>query len=157
MGMDARRSECSTVGTVIVVGQKDFGHRLMSVRIFIVDDNVGVREGLRHLLETHRDWEVCGEAANGLEAIEQHRLLRPDLMIIDVSMPIMNGLEASTRILKNFPNVPILLYTSYLTDQLIEAARQAGIRGRISKDTMYLVIGALEALLRGEEFSGPAN
>ena len=129
----------------------------MGVRILVVDDNAGVREGLRLLLESHPDWEVCGEAGNGLEAIELHRLLRPDLLIIDVSMPVMNGLDASLSILRNCPDVPILLYTSFLTNQLIEIIHRAGIRGWVSKDTMPLIIDAVEALLRGEEFSGPVN
>jgi DNA-binding NarL/FixJ family response regulator len=140
-----------------VVRREDIGHVSMSIRILVVDDSAPVRDGLRLLLENHPDWEVCGEAVNGLEAIEKHRMLSPDLMVIDVSMPMMNGLDASLVILKRFPGVLILLYTSYLTDQLIEFAHKAGIRGRMSKDTMPLVINALEALLRGEEFSGPAN
>jgi NarL family two-component system response regulator LiaR len=94
---------------------------------------------------------------NGLEAIEQNRLLKPDLVVIDVSMPVMNGIDASLAILKRFPGVLILLYTSYLSDELIAVARSAGIRGWASKGTMPLVIDAREALLRGEEFSGPAN
>ena len=137
--------------------KKELPGEPMSVRILIVDDNARVREGLRLLLESHKDWEVCGEAVNGLEAIEQHRLLGPDLTIIDVSMPVMNGLDASLTILKSCPDVLILLYTSFLTDQLIEVAQKAGIRGRVCKDSMSLVIDALEALLRGEEFTGPAN
>jgi len=88
---------------------------------------------------------------NGVDAIEKHRLLRPELVVIDVSMPVMNGLDASLDILKESPTIPILLYTSYLTHQLIETAHNAGIRGTVSKDTMHLVPVAIEALLRGEE------
>lgn len=129
----------------------------MSVRILIVDDNAPIRAGLRLMLESHVDWEVCGEAATGIEAIERYQQLRPDLMIVDVSMPVMNGLDASLEILKFSPKIRILLYTSYLTPQLIEIAHKSGIRGTVSKDAMHLVVLGLEALLRGEEFSGPAN
>lgn len=129
----------------------------MSVRILIVDDNAPIRAALRLVLESHVDWEVCGEAVNGIEAIERYRQLGPDLMIVDVSMPEMNGLDASLEILKFSPKILILLYTSYLTPQLIEIAHKAGIRGTVSKDAMRLVVLGLEALLRGEEFSGPAN
>jgi DNA-binding NarL/FixJ family response regulator len=130
---------------------------LMAVRILVVDDNATVREGLRLLLQNHADWEVCGEAADGIEAIEKYRQLRPDLLVVDVSMPQMNGLDASREILKLSPKILILLYTSYLTAQLVDVAHNAGIRGTVSKDAMHLVVVGLETLLRGEEFSSPPN
>lgn len=129
----------------------------MNVRILVGDDNAKVRDGLRLLLENHADWEVCGEAADGVEAIEKYRQLMPDLLIVDVSMPRMNGLDASLEILKFSPRILILLYTSYLTAQLIDVAHKAGIRGTVSKDNMHLIVPGLEALLRGEEYSGPPN
>lgn len=129
----------------------------VSIRILVVDDNATIRDGLRHLLENHIDWEVCGEATDGIEAIEKYRQLRPDLLVVDVSMPRMNGLDASLELLKIFPKILILLCTSYLTPQLTEYAHDVGIRGTVSKDTMHLVVVGLEALLRGEHFSGPAN
>jgi DNA-binding NarL/FixJ family response regulator len=78
-------------------------------------------------------------------------------LLVDVSMPGMNGLDASLEILKLCPKMPILLYTSYLTPQLIEIAHKAGIRGTVSKDSSHLLVVGLETLLRGEEFSSPAN
>lgn len=129
----------------------------MSVRILIVDDNSRVRNGLRSLLEEHANWEVCGEAVDGKEAIEKYLQLKPEVLIIDVSMPRMNGLDASREILKYSPGVLIVLYTSFLTPQLVDVAHKAGIRGTVSKDTMHLVGISVEALLRGEEFSGPSN
>lgn len=129
----------------------------MSIRILVVDDNAPIRAGLRLVLERHADWEICGEAANGIEAIEKYQQLRPDLMIVDVSMPMMNGLDASLEILKVSPKTLILLCTSYLTRELIQVAHKAGIRGTVSKDALHLLVVGLEALLRGEEFSGPAN
>ena len=129
----------------------------MRVRILVVDDNASIRDGLRLVLENHVDWEVCGEATNGMEAIEKYRLLRPDLLIIDVSMPVMNGLDASLEILKLSPKSLVLLCTSFLTRQLIETAHESGIRGTVSKDSADLVVVGIEALLRGEEFSGLAN
>jgi DNA-binding NarL/FixJ family response regulator len=139
------------------MGERDIRSAEMDVRILVVDDNAPIRAGLRLMLENHVDWVVCGEAANGIEAIERYRQLKPDLMIVDVSMPVMNGFDASREILKLSPGILILLYTSYLTRQLTEDAHKAGIRATVSKDTMHLVVVALEALLRGEEFSGPAN
>lgn len=129
----------------------------MNVRILVVDDNAKVRDGIRLLLQSHADWEVCGEAADGIEAIEKYRQLRPDLLIVDVSMPRMNGLDASREILKLSPEILILLYTSFLTAQLIDVAHNAGIRGAVSKHDVRLVVAGLEALLRGEEYTGPLN
>ena len=137
--------------------KSEIGGTLMNIRILVVDDNAKVRDGLRYLLQSHADWEICGEAADGIEAIEKYRQLRPDLLIVDVSMPRMNGIDASLEILKLSPKILILLYTSYLTAQLIDDAHKAGIRGTISKEAIHLVVPGLEALLRGEEYSGPPN
>lgn len=131
--------------------------KLMSVRILVVDDNAKVRDGVRLLLQDHANWEVCGEAVDGIDAIEKYLQLRPDLSIVDVSMPRMNGLDASLEVLKLAPNALILLYTSYLTSQLIEIAHKAGIRATVSKDTMNLLVVGVETLLRGEEFRSPPN
>ena len=139
------------------IWKKEIHGEPMSVRILLVDDNAKVRDGLCLLLQSHADWEVCGEAADGIEAIEKYRQLTPDLLVVDVSMPQMNGLETAREILKLSPNILILLYTSYLTAQLIDVAHKAGIRGTVSKDAMHLVVAGLEALLRGEEYSGPPN
>jgi DNA-binding NarL/FixJ family response regulator len=130
---------------------------LMKVRILIVDDNAVVRDGLRLLLQEHADWEVCGEGADGIEAIEKYWQPRPDLLVLDVSMPRMNGLDAAREILKLSPKTLILLYTSYLTAQLIDVAHKAGIRGTVSKNALHLVVVGLETLLRGEEFTGAPN
>lgn len=129
----------------------------VSVRILIVDDSAAMRHGVRYLLENHDGWEVCGEAVDGAEAIEKYLRLRPDLLVVDLSMPVMNGLDASLEILKLTPKILILLYTSFLTRELISTAHQSGIRGTVSKDSTELLVVGVEALLRGEEFSGPAN
>lgn len=139
------------------VREREIRGDAMSVRILVVDDNAALRGHLRLLLESHADWEICGEAADGFEAIEKYRRLRPDLLLVDVSMPRMNGLDASLEILKLSPEIPILLYTSYLTAQLIESAHKAGIRGTVSKDATHLLVVGVETLLRGEEFSSPPN
>jgi chemotaxis response regulator CheB len=113
---------------------------LMKVRILVVDDNAVGRDGLSLLLQEHADWEVCGEAADGIEAIEKYWQLRPDLLVLDVSMPRMNGLDAAREILKLSPNTLILLYTSYITAQLIDVAHKAGICGTVSKNALHLVV-----------------
>lgn len=103
----------------------------MAIRILIVDDSAIFREGLRPLLEAHVDWKVCGEAVNGIDGVQKNRVLKPHVIIMDLSMPRMSGIEAATEILKEFPNVPILLLTLYLTTQLAEEARRVGIRGTL--------------------------
>lgn len=131
--------------------------KLMAIRILIVDDSAVFREGLRTLLEEHADWQVCGEAENGIEAIKKNRLLAPQLILMDLSMPRMSGIEAAHEIFKEFPKVPILLLTLYLTHQLAEKARAAGIRSTLSKiDTPHLV-GEIEAILKTGDLASIAG
>lgn len=125
------------------------------IRILIVDDSALFRQGIREALERNPGWEICGEAADGLEAIQRNRSLTPHLIIMDFSMPGMTGLEAACEILKDFPKVPILLLTLYLTRQLAEEARNCGVLGVLSKTSMYRVSDGIEALLRGEHFTWP--
>jgi DNA-binding NarL/FixJ family response regulator len=124
----------------------------MMIRILIVDDSPIFREDLRELLGAHADWEVCGEALDGLDGVQKNRLLKPDLIIMDLSMPHMSGLEATTEILKDSPKVPILLLTLYLTPQIAGEARNAGIRVTLSKTASSHIIGGIDAVLRDEEF-----
>ena len=154
-----RRAEIVVLGAPMLttVWEREIRGEPVSIRILLVDDNATIRKGLRFLLENHVDWKICGEAADGIEAIEKCRQLRPDILVVDVSMPRMSGFDASLEILKLSPKIPILLYTSYLTAQLIEIAHQAGIRGTVSKDATHLLVIGLETLLRGEEFSSPPN
>lgn len=126
--------------------------KLVTIRILIVDDSAIFREGLRPLLEAHADWEVCGEAVNGEDGVHKNRLLKPHFIIMDLSMPRMSGIEAATEILREFPNVPILLLTLYLTSQLTQEARKIGIRGILSKTASDHLVSGIDALLRGEEF-----
>ncbi len=118
------------------------------IRILIVDDSAIFREGLRAMLEAHTDWEVCGEAMNGVEGVQKNRLLKPHLIIMDLSMPQMSGIEAAAEILKEFPKVPILLLTLYLTPQLTQEARKVGIRATLSKTATNHLVGGIDAVLR---------
>ena len=87
-------------------------------RILIADDHAVMREGLRTAIEPHPGWEVCGEATDGLAAFEQTKSLRPDLVILDVSMPVLNGLEVAHRISLTMPEVKILLFTMHNSPSL---------------------------------------
>lgn len=125
----------------------------MAIRILLVDDSALFRQGVRQTLERNPDWDVCGEAVDGLEAIQQSHTLTPQLIIMDFSMPGMTGLDAASEILKESPNVPILLLTLYLTRQLAEQAHKRGVLGTLSKTAMHRLHDGIEALLRGERFT----
>lgn len=103
------------------------------MRILLADDHSVVRRGLRTLLETQAGWEICGEAASGREAIEQARELKPDVIVMDISMPDLNGLEATRQITRKDPNTEVLILTLYDSDQMIREARDAGAHGYILK------------------------
>jgi len=95
--------------------------------ILIVDDNLAVRRSLRALLEQHADWKVCGEGENGREGIDKAQKLHPDLIILDLSMPVMNGFEAAIQLKRLMPAVPLLMLTTFETSQISGAATMAGI------------------------------
>jgi len=103
------------------------------MRILIADDYGVVRLGLRDLLRGRAGWEVCGEAGNGIEAVELARQLRPDLAILDVAMPLLNGLEATRRIRRELPETEVLLFTVYASEQLAVEALEAGARRYLLK------------------------
>jgi DNA-binding NarL/FixJ family response regulator len=107
------------------------------------------------MLETNHDWEVCGEAVDGLDGVAKNRLLTPHLIIMDLSMPRMTGIEAASEILKEFPKVPILMLALYVTRQLVEAAQRVGIRATVAKTAMHDLTDGIHALLRGEAFTAP--
>lgn len=124
----------------------------MSTRILIVDDSPLVRQRLGALLQQHADWEICGEAVDGQEAVTKAQTLAPDLIVLDFLMPGMNGLQAAREIGKLVPNVPILMFTMHLSRQLIDEARNVGVRGAVAKTDTQHVIEGVEALLRHESF-----
>lgn len=127
----------------------------MGVPILIVDDSAIFRAGLRTIIEARDNWAVCGEAGDGFDAVYQARQLIPDLIIMDLSMPRMSGMQAAGEILTEFPKTPILLLTLYGTSQLSEQARDIGIRAMMSKTAMGDLEDTMAALLRGEIFAAP--
>ena len=103
---------------------------------------------LRTLLQTHADWQVCAEAANGLEAVQKAAELKPDVIILDLAMPEMDGLHAARKILSNTPAVPILLHTNHAFSSLALEAKKNGIREVINKSiSEQELVSAVEALL----------
>ncbi|MGH9683496.1 MAG: response regulator [Candidatus Acidiferrales bacterium] len=121
-------------------------------RILIADDSADVRRSLRALIECRGDWEVCGEAVDGAEAVIRAKELHPDLIVLDFSMPVMDGIHAAREIGKIAPDVPILLYTAHLSIWLIAEAQKAGIEGAVSKIQTRALVEAIGALLRSESY-----
>lgn len=118
-----------------------------SVRILVVDDSELMRRCLRKLLEQEADWSVCSEAANGREAIEKAQQSAPDVIVLDLQMPEMNGLDAAREIRRRSPDIPILMVTLHMSPQLEHQARKVGIRGACDKNDVGCVVEAVETLL----------
>ena len=117
------------------------------VRILLADDHEIVRRGLRSLLEAKEGWEVCGEAITGLQAIEISKELKPDVVIMDISMPELNGLEATRQILKTTPQAEVLILTMHESEQLVRDVLDAGARGYILKsDAGRELVNAVQSL-----------
>jgi DNA-binding NarL/FixJ family response regulator len=128
------------------------------VTIIVVDDHVVIRKGLRTLLEERSGWKVIAEAVNGREAVEKAARLRPNLVVMDLSMPELNGLDATRLILKAVPNTRVVILTMHNTEELVEKTLQAGARGYVLKsDTERDLITALEAVLDNRTFFTPAS
>lgn len=126
---------------------------MAAFRIFIADDHEVVRKGLCALLQTEQGWEVCGEAADGREAAEKIRELKPDVSILDIGMPGLNGLEATRQILKDDPRAKVLILTFHDSDQVVRDVLNAGARGFLLKsDAARDLVVAIEALLRNKTY-----
>jgi DNA-binding NarL/FixJ family response regulator len=105
-------------------------------RILIVDDHAPVRLALRHVIESVPEFEVCGEAENGRVGVKRTLLLKPDLIILDFSMPVMNGLEAAKELNELMPLLPILMYTSFTSSNLEAEAFAVGVSRVVSKSSL---------------------
>lgn len=126
------------------------------MRILVADDHDIIRRGLNQLLTMRQGWEVCGEAKNGRQAVALAEQLQPEIVVMDVSMPEMNGLEAARRIHKLFPKMGILILTLHFSDQLVREIVAAGARGYILKsDTARDLVSAVEAVANRQTFFTP--
>ena len=122
----------------------------MTKQILIADDSRTIRRLLTQFLQDRRGVEVCGEAANGLEAIEKAKLLRPDLVLLDLAMPEMNGVEAASVLKKLMPNIFIIVFTMYSENIGRSLTTAAGVDLVLSKpDGMKALADAVEALVAG--------
>lgn len=123
---------------------------VVPVRILIVDDHDVMRGGLRSLLESRPGWEVCGEAANSTDAIEKAKTLRPDVVVLDISMPGFSGLEAVPVIRKDAPGAEVLILSRYEEREMRLKALEAGARGYVTKSQGLAreLLAAIDGIVR---------
>lgn len=122
------------------------------LRILIVDDERVVRSALGRLLGTRGEWKIVGEAADGAEAIAKAKMLRPDVVIMDVSMPEMSGLQATVEIKKAIPSTEILMFTQHDSTHMIQQAKNAGASGYLLKSQANWLVAAIDAVGQHKEF-----
>ena len=126
---------------------------MASFRILVADDHEVVRHGVRSLLEAHPGWEVISEAADGRDAVEKASQLHPDVVILDIGMPNLNGLEATRQILRGHPGARVLILTMHESEQVVREVLEAGARGFLLKsDAGRDLVAAVEALQRNKTF-----
>ena len=124
-----------------------------TVRILIADDHEVMRLGIRNLLESRSNWSICAEASNGREAVEKTNQYHPDLIVLDITMPVMNGLDAAKLISDSHPDVPIILFSLHLSDDMIENFESGKIKGAVSKgEAGRDLVDAVDTVLHGGTF-----
>jgi DNA-binding NarL/FixJ family response regulator len=127
----------------------------MPVRILIADDHAIVRDGLRMILESLSDMYVVGEAGDGRDAMVQAEALRPDVIIMDIAMPDLNGIEATRMICERLPSVKIIILSMYHTKEHVFRAMQAGARGYLLKESAgSTVVNAIRAVMKDHQYFG---
>lgn len=127
------------------------------IRILLADDHALVRSGVRSLLDPLPGLEVVGEAANGREALERAQALRPDVVVMDVSMPELNGIDAASALKTTLPGLRVLLLSMHTRDALVSQALNAGVDGYLLKDSVPAELEvAIRAVARGDRYLSPA-
>ena len=122
-------------------------------RILIADDHDVVRSGVRSILEAQESWEVVGEAETGKEAVDKALATRPDIVVLDYALPVMNGIEATRQIRARVPGAEVLIFTMHDTDTLVREVLEAGARGFLLKsDARKFLIAAVESLVAHKPF-----
>jgi DNA-binding NarL/FixJ family response regulator len=123
------------------------------MRCLLVDDHESVRVGVTAILSSRPDIQVCGEASNGKEAIEKARELKPDLIILDVIMPVLDGINSAKEIRTFLPDVPILFFSMHDGVYLVHEAKMAGVQGFVSKtEARATLLDAIDALAKKENY-----
>ncbi|GAF94185.1 unnamed protein product, partial [marine sediment metagenome] len=128
-----------------------------SIRVLLADDHTILRQGIRVLLESQEDIEVVGEASNGREAISLAKQFRPDVVLMDIAMPLLNGLEATRQIKHDFPEISILVLTMYDTEEYVTQILRAGAAGYVLKKVAATeLVAAIQSVYQGEAFLYPS-
>lgn len=128
----------------------------MAIRVVVADDHTMVREGLRALLEADSEIEVVSEACNGVEALQMCKKCRPDIAVLDIAMPKLNGLLVTRRLRTEMPEVKVVVLSMYSDEEYVTQALSSGARGFILKDAAASeLISALKAVYRGKRFLSP--
>jgi DNA-binding NarL/FixJ family response regulator len=130
---------------------------LTRTRFLIVDDSDLVRRSLRTVLQANPEWEICGEAPDGLTAVQMFKDLQPNIVILDFQMPGINGIETARRMSMIAPAVPIVLFTQHASADLERHALEVGIRSVVSKTNAFPMVGMIEALLGASNGEPRAN
>jgi len=129
---------------------------MSKIRILVADDHGIIRKGLRFLLDRQPEMEVVGEAAEGSEAVRLTQELAPDVVIMDVAMPRLNGIDAVAQILKNNPNIGIVMLSMYADEDYLVRALSAGAKGYLLKDSAETdLVGAVQVVAQGRPFFSP--
>jgi len=127
------------------------------LRILIADDHTIVRQGIRKILEDHPDWEVVAEAGDGRDAVRQALELKPDIALLDIGMPLLNGIEAASQITRRAPQVKVVILSMHPNEAYITRALQAGAKGYLLKDSAGDdLIRAMTLVSQGKSFFSPA-
>ena len=126
------------------------------MRILIADDHEAIRKGVCAILTSHFDLDECIEASTGQEAIQKALTNKPDVIILDINMPVLGGFGAAKEIQRLLPEIPILFFTMHTGEQFVLEARRAGVQGFVAKDRAGdALVRAIEAVLRKETFFSP--
>jgi two-component system response regulator NreC len=130
---------------------------MADLRLLVADDHTLVRQGLRKILEERPGWQVVGEANNGREAVRLTLEQHPDVAILDIGMPLLNGIEAARQITRRLPKVGVLILSMHADEAYITRALQAGARGYLLKDSADTdLIHGVDAIVAGKSFFSPA-
>ena len=127
--------------------------RTGKVRILIADDHPMIRRAVRSTLQDHPHFEVCGEAFDGAQAVEEAKKLKPDVVVLNVTMPVLNGCEAARKIKQTVPQSAIVILSSNADRRFVEEAKKIGVRAYVAKTRAGEALAkAVEAAVKGEDF-----
>ena len=124
----------------------------MTLSVLVVDDHELWRGHVRAALKDHRQWSIVAEVSNGFEAIEKAAALRPDLILLDIGLPVLNGIAAARQILANDPQSRIMFMSANGSPAMVEAAMRMGVRGYLLKSDAHQLVAAMDAISQGQAF-----